>query len=88
VQSNRDRPYLTAWLRRSSRELAKSGRLTETAMILAQTEGGSVNEWRRQLRQFLEGGERPSLDLLTKFDLILANTRKAKVPCPSYLELF
>ena len=71
-----DRPYFDAWLRRTGRQFAVSGRLTETAMALAATEGGSVDEWRTRLRVILEGQEVPSLDLLTRIDALLAGPSK------------
>jgi hypothetical protein len=83
-----DRPYLAAWLRRTGRQFAASGRLTETAMALAHTEGGSVEEWRRRLRLFLEGDECPSLDLLTKIDLFLAGSKKMNPASASQTEFF
>jgi hypothetical protein len=67
-----DRPYFEAWLRRTGRQLAVSGRLTQAAQVLAAKEGGSVEEWRTRLRALLDGGEVPSLDLLTKIDALLA----------------
>lgn len=71
-----DRPYFDAWLRRTGRQFAVSGRLTETAMALAAAEGGSVDEWRTRLRVILEGHEVPSLDLLTRIDALLAGPSK------------
>ena len=73
-----DRPYFDAWLRRTGRQFAVSGRLSQTAMALAAGEGGSVEEWRTRLKILLEGREMPSLDLLTRIDALLA--RPAKVP--------
>ena len=73
-----DRPYFDAWLRRTGRQFAVSGRLTETAMALAAAEAGSVDEWRTRLRVILEGHEVPSLDLLTRIDALL--TTKSKMP--------
>ena len=67
-----DRPYFDAWLRRTGRQLAVSGRLTQTAVALAASVGGSSDEWRAQLRTILEGHEIPSLDLLMSIDAILA----------------
>lgn len=67
-----DRPYFDTWLRRTGRQFAVSGRLTQTAMVLAKEEGGTVDEWRTRLRTLLEGGEVPSLDLLTRIDALLA----------------
>lgn len=68
----KDRPYFEAWLRRTGKQFAVSGRLTQTAMVLAAEEGGTVEEWRTRLRVLLEGGEVPSLDLLTRIDALLA----------------
>jgi hypothetical protein len=73
-----DKPYLEAWLRRTGRQLAASGRLTQTAMVLAREDGGTVDEWRNRLRTLLEGGDTPSLDLLTRIDAILSPPSKAK----------
>ncbi|MEO5915998.1 MAG: hypothetical protein ABIS50_17315 [Luteolibacter sp.] len=67
-----DRPYFDAWLRRTGRQFAVSGRLTQTAAALSATEGGTVEEWRSRLRTVLEGGEEPSLDLLVRIDTLLA----------------
>ncbi|RYD47026.1 MAG: hypothetical protein EOP85_06255 [Verrucomicrobiaceae bacterium] len=67
-----DRPYFDAWLRRTGRQFAVSGRLTETAMALAASEGGTVEEWRARLRVLMEGNEIPSLDLLMRIDMLLA----------------
>lgn len=66
------RPYLQAWLRRTRRQLAPSGRLTEAALILSREEGGSQDSWRQRLRDFLDGSDIPSLDLLTRIDALLA----------------
>jgi hypothetical protein len=75
-----DRPYFEAWLRRTSRQFAVSGRLTQTATALAAEEGGSVIEWRTRLRVLLEGKEIPSLDLLTRIDALLAGPSKKRAP--------
>ena len=72
-----DRPYFDAWLRRTGRQFAVSGRLTQTAMALSTAEGGTVDEWRTRLRIILEGHEVPSLDLLTRIDALLAGPSKA-----------
>ncbi|MES2920847.1 MAG: hypothetical protein V4819_04845 [Verrucomicrobiota bacterium] len=77
VSPHNDRPYFDAWLRRTGRQFRVSGRLTETAMALAATEGGSVDEWRTRLRVLLEGHEMPSLDLLTRIDALLSGPAKA-----------
>ena len=66
-----DRPYLDAWLRRTSRRLAASGLLSQTATILAHENGGTPDEWRMRLRNLLDGEEMPSLDLLIRIDTLL-----------------
>lgn len=73
-----DRPFLDAWLRRIAREFAVSGRLSQTAMILAREEGGSEEDWCRTLRRLTEGAESPSLRILTRIDALLAGTRSAR----------
>ena len=73
-----DRPYFDAWLRRTGRQFAVSGRLTQIAGALAAEEGGSVDEWRARLRTLLEGGEIPSLELLTRIDALLAGPSQSK----------
>lgn len=74
--SKNDRPYFDAWLRRTGRQFAVSGRLTQTAMALAAEEGGTVEEWRIRLRELMAGGEIPSLELLTRIDALLAGPSK------------
>jgi hypothetical protein len=69
-----DKPYFEAWLRRTSKQFAVSGRLTQTAMVLAAEEGGTLDEWRTRLRTLLEGNEVPSLDLLMRIDALLAGS--------------
>lgn len=75
-----ERPYLQAWLRRTGRQFAASGRLTQTATALAASEGGTVDEWSRRLRAILDGGEIPSLELLTRIDAILAGPSRRSGP--------
>jgi hypothetical protein len=69
---NPDRPYFDAWRRRTSRQFAISGRLTQTAMVLASENGGTVEQWSTRLRSMVDGNEVPSLDLLTQIDALLA----------------
>lgn len=69
------RPYLTAWLRRTRKQLATSGRLSETALILSQLEGRSPSDWASDLRDILEGDTIPSLDLVMTIDSILAKPK-------------
>jgi hypothetical protein len=73
---NADKPYFEAWLRRTGKQLAISGRLTQTAAVLATEDGGSIHSWRTRLRVLLEGRETPSLDLLTRIDALLAGPTK------------
>lgn len=84
----KDRPYFEAWLRRTGKQFAVSGRLTQTAMVLAAEEGGTVDEWRSRLRVLLEGEEVPSLDLLTRIDALLAGPTLPKHGDDSQQSLF
>jgi len=83
-----DRPYFDAWLRRTRRQFAVSGRLTQTAMALAAEDGARVAEWRTRLRTLLEGEEVPSLDLLTRIDALLARPSHARVDDSAQGSLF
>jgi hypothetical protein len=76
------RPYFDNWLRRTGRQFAVSGRLTQTAMVLAAEEGGTVDEWCGRLRKLLEGEEVPSIDLLTRIDAVLAGPTKVNRSAP------
>ncbi len=67
-----DRPYFDAWLRRTRRQFAISGRLSQTALMLSREDGGTPEEWSGRLRDYLDGGQMPSLDLLTRIDALLA----------------
>lgn len=69
-------PYLDAWLKRTGRQFATSGRLSQIATALSSEDGIPMDEWRSRLRAILEGQEVPSLDLLTRIDALLAGTSK------------
>ena len=83
-----DRPYFEAWLRRTGRQFAVSGRLSQTALLLARDEGGTHEEWCGRLRAFLDGEEIPSLDLLTRIDALLASPGRETKTDPSQGLLF
>ena len=67
-----DRPYLESWLRRTRKQLAGSGRLSEIALILSREDGRTPQHWSSYLREVLEEEVTPSLDLLTRIDALLA----------------
>ncbi len=73
-----DRPYFETWLRRTSRQFAVSGRLSQTATMLARENGGSTDEWRVRLRTMLDGGQIPSIELLTRIDALLAGPSSSR----------
>ena len=85
---NPNLPYFESWLRRTGRQLAVSGRLTQVAMMLAMEEDGSVEEWRSRLRTLLDGGDVPSLELLTRIDALLAAPSKPSRANESQDQLF
>lgn len=72
AHSKPDRPYLVSWLRRTRKQLAGSGRLTELALILSREHGDSPESWSTLIRGILEEETTPSLDLLTQIDAVLA----------------
>ncbi len=73
-----DRPYLESWLRRTRKQLAGSGRLSEAALILSREEGDTPDYWSAFLREVLEETTVPSLDLLTRIDALLARPVRGK----------
>lgn len=88
ISPKSDRPYFESWLRRTGRQLAVSGRLTQVATVLSSENGGSIDEWRSRLRSLLDGEGSPSLDLLTRIDVLLAGTSKSAPPDSSQGSLF
>jgi hypothetical protein len=83
-----DRRYLATWLRRTRRQLAPSGRLSEVALILSQREGGSPEWQAARLRAILEGEVIPLLDELTAIDHVLARPKDGPVLVAEPLMLF
>lgn len=83
-----ERRYFATWLRRTRRQLAPSGRLSEVALILSRREGGSSTWHAARLRSILEDEVVPSLDELTTIDLILAQPKPGPVAMAEPLSLF
>ena len=83
-----DRRYLANWLRRTRRQLAPSGRLSELALILARGEGGSPEWHAARLRAVLDEVVVPSLDELTAIDHVLARPKIGPVEVAEPLLLF
>ena len=75
-----DRPYLESWLRRTRKQLAASGRLSEIALILSREDGQPPQQWSSYLREVLEEEVTPSLDLLTRIDALLAKPVSREKP--------
>lgn len=67
-----DRPYLESWLRRTRKQFAASGRLSEVALILSKEDGDSPERWSQLIRDILDERTTPSLDFLTRIDAVLA----------------
>lgn len=74
-----ERPYFETWLRRTRKQFASSGRLSQVAAVLALESGEPSDTWRQRLRDLLDGGGTPSLDLLMRIDLILAKPSKCSM---------
>ena len=75
-----DRPYFESWLKRTRKQLAASGRLSEIALILSWEEGRTPQYWSTYLREVMEEEATPSLDLLTRIDAILARPVPTEIP--------
>lgn len=73
-----ERPYFDSWLRRTRKQLAASGRLSEIALILSKEEGNTPHHWSGYLRDLLDEQATPSLDLLTRIDALLATPVKRR----------
>jgi hypothetical protein len=84
----KERRYFEAWLQRSRKQFAISGRLSQVATVLAEEEGQSVEAWRQRLRVFLDGDEVPSLELLTRIDALLVGILPNHAASDSQAELF
>lgn len=82
------KPYLSAWLKRTKRELAGSGKLSEIALILSKEDETSSDAWRSRLQMILEGDEEPGFDLLTRIDSILARPARVEVPLQRECDFF
>jgi len=82
MSGRESRPYFERWLRRTRKQFAVSGRLSQVAVVLALEEGGTAAAWRASLRTLLEGEENPSMDLLTRIDSLLAGSSSV-IPTPS-----
>jgi len=83
-----DRPYFDSWLRRTRKQFAVSGRLTQISTMLATELGGTVDAWRVNLRNLLDGNETPSLELLTRIDALLAGSPAEKADPSEQQQLF
>lgn len=81
-------PFLANWLRRTRKQLAPSGRLSELSLLLAQREGNTPEFWSRWLRQVLENELIPTIDELTSIDAILAKPKLEAHPQQESLMLF
>jgi len=66
------RPYLDAWLKRTAKALAGSGKLSELCLILAKEGGEDAVVWRLRMQRILDRDEEPCFELLTKIDSVLA----------------
>lgn len=82
------KPYFEAWLKRTRRQLAPSGRLSEIALILSKEDGVAEEVWRLRLRNLLEGDELPSLDLVMRIDSLLAGSAGPNEPGDGQTALF
>lgn len=83
-----DRRYFESWLSRTRKQFAISGRLSQVALLLSVSEGGTPEYWQFQLRELLEGTETPSFDLLVRIDGILSSPTSVNLPKPTQTSLW
>ncbi len=77
-------PYLETWLRRTRRQLAASGRMTQVAAVLAARDGVAPAGWEQTLRSILDGRISPGIELLTRIEAVLsAPAHAGSAPAPS-----
>lgn len=81
-------PFLANWLRRTRKQLAPSGRLSEVSLLLSQSEGYTPDHWAKWLRQVIENEIIPTIDELTSIDAILAKPKARKPSQEEPLLLF
>jgi len=70
------KPYLDAWLKRTAKALAGSGKLSELALILAREGEVDPADWRSRLQRILAREEEPCFELLIRVDSVLAKPTK------------
>ena len=83
-----DRRYFESWLGRTRKQFAISGRLSQVALLLSISEGGTPEYWKFQLRELLEGTETPSFDLLVRIDGILSSPTSVNPLNPTQASLW
>ena len=66
------KPYLDAWLQRTRKQLSASGKLTETAYLLAEGKREELELWRTRIQKVMDGEMEPDIDLITRIDSLLA----------------
>jgi hypothetical protein len=88
VHQKPSRPYLSAWLRRTRKQLAVSGKLSEISLILSHDDGRAPSDWASEIRAILEGDFTPSLDLITNIDSVLAKPKRKLIASDSTGSLF
>lgn len=85
---NDSKPFLESWLGRTRRQLARSGTLSELAMILSSEDGLGQAVWRGTLQRILDGSEEPGFDLVTRIDSILSHPAAPQLSNEEQSELF
>jgi len=82
------RPYLAAWLKRTAKALAGSGKLSELSVILAKEGEADAAAWRSRMQRILDRDEEPCFELLTKVDSVLARPARVATNTVESWDLF
>ena len=83
-----DRRYVDVWLRRTRKELAVSGIISELVYRLQQQATTSDDDWATKLHQLRDGEWEPNLDELIRLDGLLSRRKAPQNKQSSPLLLF
>ena len=81
-------PFLEAWVRRTRKQFAGSGMISQAALIFSQEEGETPEIWQRRLRSILTGRQAPTIEVLARLDKLAAGKPVQPEGPPSQADLF
>ena len=88
MEAKKDRRYVEVWLRRTRKELAVSGKISELVFRLQQQASSQQHNWSVKLHQLLNGEWEPNMDELIHLDGLLTKRKTPTSRAESPLLLF